>query len=53
MRVVMRRPDGTRAAAHGEYTVIATGYPPVASSLRLDGEHAQHDVELGYRTAGS
>lgn len=35
----------------GQYTVIATGYPPVASSLRLDGEHAEHDVELGHREA--
>ncbi|GAA0506669.1 MFS transporter [Saccharopolyspora subtropica] len=32
----------------GEYTVIATGYPPVASSLRLSGEHSTHDVDLGY-----
>ncbi|MER7078830.1 drug resistance transporter, EmrB/QacA subfamily [Saccharopolyspora kobensis] len=32
----------------GEYTVIATGYPPVASSLRLAGEASTHDVELGY-----
>lgn len=32
----------------GEYTVIATGYPPVATSLRLSGGHAAHDVELGY-----
>lgn len=67
-RVTLLDPDGSVIAAtttgedggytfadlpDGEYTVIATGYPPVASSLRLDGEHAQHDVELGYRTAGS
>lgn len=33
----------------GEYTVIASGYPPVASTLRVDGgEHGQHDVELGH-----
>ncbi|WP_243795991.1 MFS transporter [Saccharopolyspora gloriosae] len=32
----------------GDYTVIATGYPPVATPLRLDGQRATHDVELGY-----
>jgi hypothetical protein len=33
----------------GEYTVIASGYPPVASTLRVDGgEHGRHDVELGH-----
>ncbi|SDX07072.1 drug resistance transporter, EmrB/QacA subfamily [Saccharopolyspora shandongensis] len=32
----------------GEYTVIATGYPPIATSLRLSGEQSTHDVELGY-----
>ncbi|QUH05509.1 MFS transporter [Saccharopolyspora erythraea] len=32
----------------GEYTVIATGYPPVASSLRVAGEQVAHDVELGH-----
>ncbi|WP_397545610.1 MFS transporter [Saccharopolyspora rosea] len=35
----------------GEYTVIATGYPPVATSLRLSGELTSHDVELGYPQA--
>nr|WP_190820158.1 MFS transporter [Saccharopolyspora pogona] len=35
----------------GEYTVIATGYPPVATSLRLSGELSTHDVELGYPQA--
>ncbi|WP_407074757.1 MFS transporter [Saccharopolyspora sp. SCSIO 74807] len=34
--------------ADGDYTVIATGYPPVATPLRLDGQRATHDVELGY-----
>lgn len=63
-RVTLLDPDGSVVAAtttgedggytfadlpDGEYTVIATGYPPVASSLRLDGERAEHDVELGYR----
>lgn len=32
----------------GEYTVITSGYPPVAGSLRLDGEETAHDVDLGY-----
>ncbi|WP_433870640.1 MFS transporter [Saccharopolyspora sp. CA-218241] len=35
----------------GEYTVIATGYPPNASSLRLAGEHNEHDIALGYPEA--
>ncbi|MBF6512533.1 MFS transporter [Nocardia farcinica] len=35
----------------GEYTVIATGYPPVATSLQLSGETSTHDVELGYPDA--
>ncbi|MGP4016742.1 MFS transporter [Saccharopolyspora sp. 5N708] len=35
----------------GDYTVIATGYPPVATSLRLAGEQSTHDVELGYPQA--
>ncbi|MFR9730476.1 MFS transporter [Saccharopolyspora sp. MS10] len=32
----------------GDYTVIATGYPPVAAPLRLAGERTTHDVELGH-----
>ncbi|HVV23375.1 MAG TPA: MFS transporter [Pseudonocardiaceae bacterium] len=33
----------------GDYTVIASGYPPVASTLRVNGgEHGQHDVRLGH-----
>ncbi|MBF9072354.1 MFS transporter [Streptacidiphilus fuscans] len=33
----------------GDYTLIASGYPPVASSLTLDGRGALgHDVELGH-----
>ncbi|MBB5154468.1 MFS transporter [Saccharopolyspora phatthalungensis] len=35
----------------GEYTVIATGYPPIATPLRLSGEQSTHDVELGYPQA--
>ncbi|MEY9850106.1 EmrB/QacA subfamily drug resistance transporter [Streptacidiphilus sp. BW17] len=33
----------------GEYTLIASGYPPVASALTLDGRgDSGHDVELGH-----
>jgi uncharacterized protein YfaS (alpha-2-macroglobulin family) len=35
----------------GTYTLIATGYPPVATSLRLAREPQRHDVELGYPDA--
>jgi EmrB/QacA subfamily drug resistance transporter len=36
----------------GEYTVIASGYPPVASTLRVDGgEYGEHDVRLGHPQA--
>ena len=35
----------------GEYTVIATGYPPAASSLRITGEETTHDVALGHSPA--
>lgn len=38
--------------AEGEYTVIASGYPPVASALRVNGgEHGKHDVRLGHPEA--
>jgi MFS family permease len=45
-------PDGTYSFENlpeGEYTVIATGYPPAASRLKVAGSdpHA-HDVELGH-----
>ncbi|GAA2815535.1 MFS transporter [Saccharopolyspora taberi] len=65
-RVTLLDTDGTVVAAaatdseggytftdlpDGAYTVIATGYPPVAASLRLAGEHIEHDVELGYPSA--
>ncbi|HEX5400993.1 MAG TPA: MFS transporter [Pseudonocardiaceae bacterium] len=37
----------------GDYTVIASGYPPVASTLRMNGgELGQHDVRLGHPEAG-
>jgi uncharacterized protein YfaS (alpha-2-macroglobulin family) len=33
----------------GDYTVIASGYPPVASTLRMTGgEQGLHDVRLGH-----
>ena len=36
----------------GEYTVIASGYPPVASAMRVHGgEFSQHDVRLGHPDA--
>jgi hypothetical protein len=35
--------------AEGDYTIIASGYPPVASTLQVgSGEHGEHDVELGH-----
>ncbi|ASR38661.1 MFS transporter [Prauserella marina] len=35
----------------GNYTVVASGYPPAASEVRLDGGEAEHDVRLGYDKA--
>ena len=33
----------------GEYTVIATGYPPVATALTVTGTGADgHDIELAH-----
>jgi hypothetical protein len=33
----------------GEYTVIAAGYPPAASRLKVaGGDQHSHDVELGH-----
>ncbi|MEV7090284.1 MFS transporter [Streptomyces sp. NPDC093085] len=44
--------DGAYAFADldsGEYTVIATGYPPVAGALRVDGRGVDgHDIELAH-----
>lgn len=35
--------------ASGEYTVIATGYPPVATVLQVaGGGRAERDLQLGY-----
>ncbi|TCP50821.1 EmrB/QacA subfamily drug resistance transporter [Tamaricihabitans halophyticus] len=37
----------------GDYTVIASGYPPVASALRVEpGQDGEHDVRLGYPEDG-
>lgn len=45
-------PDGTfrfHGLATGEYTVIATGYPPVATVVRMaGGDRAERDVLLGH-----
>ncbi|MGI5196726.1 MFS transporter [Streptomyces sp. CA-288835] len=44
--------DGAYAFADlnsGEYTVIATGYPPVATALTVNGRGVDdHDIELGH-----
>jgi len=33
----------------GEYTIIATGYPPAASALRIGGgNQSRHDIELSF-----
>ena len=63
-RVTLVAPDGQVVAAtttgadgqynfgdlsEGDYTVIASGYPPVAAALRVSaGQEAVHDVQLGY-----
>ncbi|GAA3430609.1 MFS transporter [Kutzneria kofuensis] len=63
-RVTLVAPDGQVVAAtttgsdgqysfgdlsEGDYTVIASGYPPVAAALRVSaGQETVHDVELGY-----
>ncbi|MFD4603056.1 DHA2 family efflux MFS transporter permease subunit [Streptomyces sp. NPDC058464] len=42
-------PDGDYAFTDldaGDYSVIATGYPPVAAQVTLDGPHLEFDVEL-------
>jgi EmrB/QacA subfamily drug resistance transporter len=48
-------PDGRYSLenlAPGEYAVIATGYPPAASRLRISsGEPHSHDVQLGHPEA--
>jgi uncharacterized membrane protein YgaE (UPF0421/DUF939 family) len=39
----------------GEYTVIASGYPPVHSTLRITGQErtVRHDIEFRHPQAGS
>lgn len=32
----------------GDYTVVARGYPPVASKITVAGREIVHDVQLGY-----
>jgi hypothetical protein len=32
----------------GDYTVIAAGYPPIATQLRVGGQEQEHDLRLGY-----
>jgi len=48
-------PDGRYSfenLVEGDYTVIATGYPPAASRLRISsGEPHSHDVQLGHPEA--
>jgi EmrB/QacA subfamily drug resistance transporter len=51
-------PDGTYSfenLAEGDYTVIATGYPPTASRLQISpgqpGQPHIHDVQLGHPEA--
>ncbi|MFG1998855.1 MFS transporter [Spirillospora sp. NPDC048911] len=50
--MVITGPDGEYAFADltgGQYTVIASGYPPVASSLALPGSDQEgHDIRLGH-----
>ena len=53
--VATTAPDGTYSLENlpeGEYTVIATGYPPAASRLKIAGGDAHsHDVQLGHPDA--
>ncbi|NVI90957.1 MFS transporter [Actinomadura sp. BRA 177] len=50
--MVITGPDGEYAFTDltgGQYTVIASGYPPVATGLSLSGNGLdEHDVTLGY-----
>ncbi len=52
VRTVFTDEDGSYALddlAAGDYTVVATGYPAVTSSVRLGGgDVGAHDVELGH-----
>jgi EmrB/QacA subfamily drug resistance transporter len=48
-------PDGRYSfdnLAEGDYTVVASGYPPAASTLRISsGQPHSHDVQLGHPDA--
>ncbi|PXY31504.1 MFS transporter [Prauserella muralis] len=35
----------------GDYTVVASGYPPATSTVSLSGGESEHDVRLGYDQA--
>ncbi|MET7691676.1 MFS transporter [Streptomyces sp. NPDC005483] len=52
VRSLTTGPDGTFRFAdlsHGEYTVIATGYPPVATVLQVaGGGRTERDLQLGH-----
>jgi hypothetical protein len=37
----------------GEYTVVARGYPPVASQVSVTRGEITHDVTLGYENEES
>jgi hypothetical protein len=45
-------PDGSYVfedVPEGEYTIIATGYPPAATALRIaGGNQSRHDIELSF-----
>ena len=36
----------------GEYTVMASGYPPVATALRIEDGHTERDLHLSHRLEG-
>jgi EmrB/QacA subfamily drug resistance transporter len=48
--------DGQYAVSglpEGEYTVVASGYPPVTSQVTVAGGQINHDVRLGYEEAAN
>jgi EmrB/QacA subfamily drug resistance transporter len=55
MAVATTGPDGRYSfenLAEGDYTVIASGYPPAASRLQISsGQPHSHDVQLGHPEA--
>lgn len=66
-RVALLGPDGLTVAVtdtdaaggyaftgvpEGDYTVIVTGFPPVADVVRLGGDGARHDVRLAHPGPG-